>query len=107
MFNHISSSSPYITVSSPVLPYVGDSGPLRWNGSSQQIEVMTQYGCAPVTLSGSTSNIQSSILDTVMVWALQKMQEESQLAKLLEDNPGLKEAKERYEIMLALIQKEN
>lgn len=107
MLGGIYSASPYITVSSPVSPYVGESGPLRWNGSSQQIEVMTQTGYSPLGMTSSAATIQSSQIDLVMNWALQKMREESRLAKLIEEHPGLKDAKDKYEVMLALVRKEN
>lgn len=107
MLSGISSGSPYITVSSPVSPYVDESGPLRWNGNSQQIEVMTQYGYSPLAMTNSVTIIQSSHIDMVVNWALQRIQEESRLAELLKEHPGLKDAKDKYEVMLALVRKEN
>lgn len=87
--------------------YVGESGPLRWNGNTQQIEVMTQYGYSPLTLSNGAATILCGPIDTVVAWALQKMQEEARLDKLLAEHPGLKDVKEKYEVMLALVRKED
>ena len=106
MIHSVSSASPNISVSSPVSPYVSESGPLRWNGSSQQIEVMTQFGYTPLTLSHSGVVIQCGTIDSVVSWAQQKMLEEARLEQLINEHPGLKDAKEKYEIMLALVRKE-
>ena len=40
----------------------------------------------------------------LLVWVRRKMLEEQDLQSLMEKHPGLKDAKDRYEVMLALVQ---
>lgn len=80
----------------------GTTGVVRWNGLSRQFEVMDQYSWIP--LSNSITEIRpDALLTSVIDWAMIKMAEEQQLQALMDKHPGLKDTKEKFDIMLALV----
>lgn len=104
MMNKVYQSSASVVVTSPTAPYVNISGITRWNHNTQCLEVMghgndwyrLEYGIGSIGLTAEAEEVIS--------WARQKMVEESKLQELLRGHPGLKELKDKYEIMLALVQ---
>jgi hypothetical protein len=58
-------------------------------------------------ISGSQVDIEhSSVLDTVINWALIKMEEERKINELADKYPALKQAKLNYETVKALVSNE-
>lgn len=58
-------------------------------------------------LSGANVNIElGPHVETVMRWAFKKMAEEEKLSELAKKYPALKQAKDNYEIVKALVQHE-
>jgi hypothetical protein len=56
------------------------------------------------------TNIDANLSDEVrhvLNWARVKMAEEASIKKLMDKHPGLKDAKERFEIMLTLVREDN
>jgi hypothetical protein len=108
MINGITSNSRYITVSdgSATNPYISPgavgAGMMRWNPNMNCMEVndgnsWKTFGMsyASVGLTGETE----SLLD----WARQKKQEEENLEAMMEKYPGLKKAKENFDLMLNIV----
>lgn len=93
-----------IQVNGSSKPYCGVTGVVRWNGAASQLEVMDQYSWIPLT-SGITEIRPDSLLTSVIDWALIKMAEEQKLDELMEKHPGLKDTKEKFDIMYALVKK--
>ena len=56
------------------------------------------------------TTIDASLSDEVrhvLNWARAKMAEENNIKALMDKHPGLKDSKERFEIMLALVREDN
>lgn len=87
------------------MPNVYTTGIIRWNGSAQRKEVMS--GDTWIPLQDAIGNIMLSpdVLD-VVAWAKKKMIEEAELVKLCAEHPGLKDVKEKFDIMLALVKEQ-
>lgn len=87
------------------MPYINTSmlsaGQVRYNGSTQNIEVYD--GTTWLTMTGSSPIVQ---LDPramrVLDWAEKKMSEEEDLERRMKDHPGLKDAYEQFKVMDAL-----
>ena len=86
------SSSPYINMSNP------SAGMVRYNGNNMEV-----YDGHVWISMGSHNTIQlDSRAQEVLHWAEQKMQEEANLKRRLDQHPGLKDAYERFKVMDAL-----
>lgn len=48
-----------------------------------------------------------STAQTAIDWVIKKQKEESELQSLLDKHPGLREAKEKFDILLALVREHN
>ena len=97
-----------LEVTGPYQPYLDKTGLIRWNGTTQLPEVMTNdgtsYGNQWVPFAGGDTQIGlAPAYENAIHWAMVKMQEEAELKKLLDKHPGLKDLKEKYEVMLALV----
>jgi len=110
MANNIKSGPGIEILNSSYSPSVSHTGMVRWNGTTQLLEVMTNeptiYNAQWVALSNG-SELMVSIDPTYRIafdWAVKKMTEEAKLKDLLAKHPGLKNLKEKYEVMLALVQ---
>ena len=88
-------------------PTIHDTGVVRWNGQTQQLEVMGSGSTWHVLYESSTT-IDFDV-DTKMLlgWVRQRIIEEAKLKEYCEKHPGLKDVKEKYDIMLALIHQKN
>ena len=49
----------------------------------------------------------SPLVKETLDWAQKKMRQEAELEQLMNKHPGLRDSKERFEIMLALVRKDN
>lgn len=102
------STSPFMFVSDYGKPYVANggqsSGELRRNVTTQQIEAFNGVTWIPV---GQHVNIGLSADGiAIMQWAQSKMREEERLEKLMSKHPGVRDLKEKLDLMIALTQKE-
>ena len=80
-------------------------GPVRWNGHNKSFEVTDN------TYSGSWYRIENNISlktnpewEKIFSWASKKMIEEERIEKLASQYPAVKDAKERLDIILKLVQ---
>ena len=96
MINVFTSGSGIIATSTQ--PYVPTTGMIRWNGQTQQCEVMDGLSWIPLQPSSTTISISPEIIE----WIKRKQKEESELAELCAIHPGVAEAKDRLDIMIAL-----
>lgn len=93
-----------VEVISGYIPHVSTSGMVRWNGMYQRFEVMDgdrwiELDSNCQTTIGLTNDVMSAIL-----WAQDKQAEDAKLKELCEKHRGLKDLKEKFEVMLALVQ---
>jgi len=108
------STSSNIVVSSPSTSFVGTTGMVRWNGSMQCLEILdssnpnnyANWVRLDVMPNQGISIGLSSDAETVISWAKLKMQEEQNLKVLMARHPGVKDAKEKFDIMVALTKQE-
>lgn len=104
---NIFGSSQSMLVTSPSKPYVSQTGVVRWNGQAQRLEVMGPGNDWYALDNGGSGSVGlTPAAEATLMWAQRKMAEEANLAALMEKHPGLKDAKEKFDIMLALT-KEN
>jgi hypothetical protein len=82
--------------------YITATGVVRWNGNSQRLEVMDRDMWIPM-YGGVATIAPGPTLNRVISWASVKMEEEEQLKVLMDKHPGLKDTKEKFDIMLALV----
>lgn len=83
--------------------YVPDSGVVRFNAQSRSLEVLQSSGnWLPLNTDSVNINL-SSAAEAAIAWALNQMSREAELAELCAQHPGLKDAKEKFDIMKALV----
>lgn len=110
MINNIFDSGPYLSViNSPgASPYINPSQPMTGmvRYVSNRLEVydggswlQIGGGSASVSLTGEAIEI----LD----WAKKKMEDEKQLEALAAKHPGVKDLKEKLDLMIKLVQEDN
>lgn len=110
MINNIFNSGPYVSVqNSPgASPYVNPSQPMtglvRYVGNRLEVYDGSSWqqiggGSASVSLTGEAIEI----LD----WAKKKKAEEKKLEELAEQHPGIKDLKEKLDLMVKLVGSEN
>ena len=79
------------------------SGQVRWNGNSREFEVADPNGSwhriDPTVELDSPPNIAQ-----VIEWARKKMEFEKKLEKLAKEYPAVKDAKEKLEIVMKLVE---
>lgn len=92
-------SMPYISTSAL------SSGQLRWNGSNNHIEVYDGVLWHAMPDSSPTISLDDHT-KSILRWAEEKMQEEHELKKRMEQHPGLRDAYEQFKVMDALILEE-
>lgn len=105
----INSSSPHIQVSNGSLPYIGNNGyasnapagHVWWDTTTQCLKVSDGSNGIPIQPQ-STIGL-SPMADEAIEWAQRKMQEEQELEELMKKHPGLKDAKQQFDVMLALV----
>jgi hypothetical protein len=108
MINGITTGGRYITVSggSGSNPYISPgsvgAGMLRWNPNMNCMEVSD--GNIWKTLSMDYASVSlTPEAESLLDWARQKKQEEQSLEAMMEKYPGLKKAKENFDLMLNIV----
>lgn len=96
-----SSYRPYFSMTSSN-PAVGQ---VRYNGQDQHLQVYDGNQWANLQTNTACVNT-SQAANEVLVWAQKKMAEERDLDALMARHPGLRDLKEKFEIMKALCQTE-
>lgn len=97
-------------VTGSVLPYFAHpSGPpagmVRYNGSSQWLEVYDGVAWHPINQSLSMDLAPE--VQEILKWARQRRAEEEELDWLCRDHPGVQAAREQLEIMRRLVKSES
>lgn len=106
MIKNVYGNSTWInaTVHGCQLPYVNtmypSAGILRLNPNMNRIEVYD--GQNWLSIGADTQLDLSENAKEVLMWARNKMEEEQQLQELIGRHPGLKELKDKFEMMKAL-----
>jgi hypothetical protein len=104
MINSISNVSSGIEISGGSSPYVQQSGMVRWNGSLQTFEIADGLNWVSLFNTYTTIALSPEVI-SVVEWAKNKMHAEQQLDKLCEEYPIVKDAKENFDMILALVKK--
>ena len=92
------------------LPYINQNvenpfqGMIRIWGTDMQ--VFTGSSWQMLSSSYATVSIDQEVLEVIQ-WARKSMQEEEKIKVLMEKHPGLKSAREQFEIMKILVTQEN
>ena len=101
--NHIQIGNSYSHVP-PISPGAQSAGMLRWNTSSNTIEVYN--GVAWFGVETSADITLSDSAQQALDWAVDKMKEEARLQDLMSRHPGLKDLNDKFEMMKVLCQEE-
>ena len=100
---------PYINMNAP------SSGMVRYNGNNKQLEVFDGSSNVWIQMYGQTADIQlSPQIQSVVNWAQQKMNQESEWEKLAQTNEAvkialenMKKAREQLDITAKLVKEHN
>jgi hypothetical protein len=108
MIDAMSSDGSLIVINNSFSPYSTAS---NYTGRELDGDVRMNNGNLEVYSGGCWMAINSSVdiqlpdgTQNVLQWARKKMAEEQKLKELCEKYPGLKQAKEKYEIIKALVE---
>ena len=110
MIKHIHSSTNHIQIGNfysnvpPMSPGAQSAGMLRYNTSSNTIEVYN--GQAWFSIETTTDILLSPMAQQAVDWSIKKMEQDSQLQSLMARHPGLKELNDKFEMMKVLCQEE-
>lgn len=102
------SGGPGVTVNNGGVPhiYVNMSNPsagmLRFNGSSNNIEVYDGYAWLPMASSHASVDLDSDTLG-LLEWARKKQREEKELEQLAATYPAIKDLNEKLAMVLTLV----
>jgi hypothetical protein len=95
-----------ITGNSTMRPYISPGGQsagiLRYNTSSNNLEVYDGLAWQALTSSGPTYISLNQESQDAIQWVHKKMQEERDLQRLIDNHIGLRDAYEKFKIMEAL-----
>ena len=80
------------------------SGQVRWNGHTKEFEVCDNNSGAWYRINPEIELGCDSELADVVQWAKKKMEYERKLEKLINEYPAVKDAKEKLDIILKLVQ---
>ena len=119
MIKTLYSNGPFLNISggTPSSPYIGHNtapgiGNLRFNPSSQNMEVFDGYAWVTMPSASASINLDERAIN-ILKWAEQKMLEEAERNKLAETNPTvkdlmnqIKEKEEQISIVQSLIKEE-
>lgn len=86
--------------------FVSNTGSTRWNNNKQCLEVSDLPSNYNTVWQPLDYTIQLSVdfnVQSALEWVRKKQQEEKDLIELCENHPGLKDAKNAFDIMLALV----
>jgi hypothetical protein len=82
------------------------SGQVRWNGNSKEFEVCDNQSGNWYRINPEIELGCDSELAEVIQWAKRKMVEEKRIEKLAEQYPAVKDAKEKLDIIVKLVEDE-
>lgn len=82
------------------------SGQVRWNGHSKEFEVCDNQSGSWYRINPEVELSSDPELAEVVQWAKKKMDYERKLEKLSKAYPAVKDAKEKLDIILKLVQDE-
>ena len=96
MISSVYNTSPYITVSNPIGPYISpgadSAGMLRYHSNQMQV----YDGNAWLTMGGGTNGGTgvglTSVAEVAIAWALKKMQQETAAQALAQKHPAVADA---------------
>ena len=77
---------------------------VRWNGQNRCFEVCDNYSNSWYRIENNISLQTNPEWEKIFSWASKKMIEEERIEKLASQYPALKDAKERLDIILKLVQ---
>jgi len=83
------------------------SGQVRWNGNLKQFEVCDNGSGAWYKIDNSVELASDPQVNQVLEWAKKKMAEDERLDKLIKEYPAVKDAKEKLDIIIKLVQNES
>jgi hypothetical protein len=101
--NHIQIGNGFSNVP-PISPGAQSAGMLRWNTSSNTIEVYNGVAWFGVETTADIS--LSPVAQQAVDWSIKKMEEDLQLQSLMARHPGLKDLNDKFEMMRILCQEE-
>jgi hypothetical protein len=104
MFSQIFNGSGIASINNGARP--STSGAVYWDNSAGCVKVVDSFGNAQSVYAPSQMITLDGPTLTVIEWGKKKMADEQQLNALLEQHPGLKELKDKFDVMLALVQQE-
>jgi hypothetical protein len=82
------------------------SGIMIWDNNAKAIRIADSSGQSQQFYTTSPMISFTPDVEIVINWARTKMFEDQKIQALVAKHPGLKDAKEKYEIMLALVKQE-
>jgi hypothetical protein len=88
----------------PMSPGAQSAGMLRYNTSSNTMEVYNGVAWFPVETTADI--LLSPMAQQAMDWSIKKMEEDSKLQSLMARHPGLKDLHDKFEMMKVLCQEE-
>lgn len=112
MFMKSIMAGPGLVVSNNYTSEPSISGLMTWDNNSKCVRITevnspNSYNNTPQQLIMTMPTIQlAPEVEAVLNWARTKMYEDQKVQALVAKHPGLKDTKEKYEIMLALVQQE-
>jgi hypothetical protein len=80
------------------------SGQVRWNGNTKEFEVCDNNSGNWYRINPEIELRNDPELADVFAWAKRKMHQEHELEKLMREYPAVKDAKEKLDIILKLVQ---
>lgn len=83
------------------------SGQVRWNGSSKQFEVCDNQNGMWYKIDNTVELRNDPQLGDVLDWAKKRMELDRKIERLADQYPAVKDAKEKLNIILALVENDN
>jgi len=100
----------WLTVTNPGTTYISNSGAgagqMRYNTGTQQIEIWNGTYWQAMMHGPAMVDIGSDARE-VLEWAYTKMKDEKRIEELAKAHPGIADLKEKLDIMLTLVTKED
>ena len=109
MIKSLYSSGPFLWVTggTPGTPYVNPTGGtgvgnMRYNPNSQNIEIYDGHNWTIMSSHSANVGLDSEAV-SLLEWAREKRNEEAKIKALADKHPGIKDLKEKLDIMMALV----
>ena len=87
------------------------TGQVRWNGATKCFEVCdnnnSSYNGGWIRIDNTVQLTSDSQIQSVIEWAKKKMIEDEKIEKLAKEYPAVKDAKEKLDIIIKLVQDES